>query len=295
MICPSCRRGLPAGPSDRCPFCAAVLAAAFEGALAPELSGRVEPLREIPGMRKRDRTWKDEVRERVRERRTNRSDLPLFPVAPEGEAVAEVSDHPADDATDEMGPATPPAESFSLDDLPLHAGPGPEPEADLRLAPTLEEEPRVRPPNASADPRMVTQPVERPATAGERLQAALIDLCLLVPVAILVVYGAARAGQTSIEALRPVWPWLAAYLGAVSLVYAGYFTGISGRTVGKMVVGLRVLGPGDVAPGWSRAALRALLGSIGVMLAGSGLVTVFTDAARRAVHDHLFHTRVIKG
>jgi uncharacterized RDD family membrane protein YckC len=253
-------------------------------------------------MRKRERTWKDEVRERVRERRTSRSELPLFPEPAEGEPVEE-EPRVLEAAGDEPEPepeqtAVPAPEGFRLDDMPLRDEPAGETESELRMAPAVEDAPRVRPAvytSGPADPRMVTQPVERPATAAERAQAALIDLCLLVPTAALVVYGAARAGQTQVDGLRSVWPWLLGYLAAVGLVYAGYFTGIAGRTVGKMVVGLRVLGPGDVAPGWGRATLRAALGSVGVMLAGSGLVTVFTDAARRAVHDLLLHTRVVKG
>ena len=87
MNCPSCRKGLPAGPNERCPFCGSRLSGPVEGALAPELlptpdpRDPLSPIREIPGLRKREaqRTWKDEVRDRVRDRRERRSsDLPLF-------------------------------------------------------------------------------------------------------------------------------------------------------------------------------------------------------------------------
>jgi hypothetical protein len=46
-----------------------------EGALAPDptVRARPEPLREIPGLKKREKTWKDEVRERMRDRKRRRS------------------------------------------------------------------------------------------------------------------------------------------------------------------------------------------------------------------------------
>ena len=79
MNCPSCGRGLPPGTAARCQYCAALLSGPAEGALAPSpqpvtppARDKQELLREIPGLRKRERTWKDEVRERVRHRRQQR-------------------------------------------------------------------------------------------------------------------------------------------------------------------------------------------------------------------------------
>src|SRR5262245_26981096 len=97
MNCPTCGRGLPPGPLDRCPFCAAVLAVPQHGALAPDLSrSNVEPLRELPGARKRERTWKDEVRDRVKNRKEQRGDLPLFQDEPADELEPEEDDAVAD-------------------------------------------------------------------------------------------------------------------------------------------------------------------------------------------------------
>jgi len=41
--------------------------------------------------------------------------------------------------------------------------------------------------------------------------------------------------------------------------------------------------------------VRAALGSVGVLLAGTGLVPMFLDPARRALHDRVLRTRVVKG
>ncbi|HUG54708.1 MAG TPA: hypothetical protein VMR21_13960, partial [Vicinamibacteria bacterium] len=81
MNCPSCGAAV-AGGQERCPACGAHVAPAVEGALAPDPSRhRPEPLREIPGLKKKERTWKDEVRERMHDRKRRRAgagDLPLF-------------------------------------------------------------------------------------------------------------------------------------------------------------------------------------------------------------------------
>ena len=93
LNCPSCRRGLPAGVSERCPFCGVLLAAPVEGALAPdprlELDQHGASARD-PGPAPPVRTWKDEVRERVRQRKQERigGELPLFPEEDVAEPVA---------------------------------------------------------------------------------------------------------------------------------------------------------------------------------------------------------------
>lgn len=91
MTCPSCGGELVAG-ADHCPVCDVKLAPRVEGALAtdprlvtpaPRAKAQGDPIREIPALRRReskDRSWRDEVQERVRSRRQKRAEagLPLF-------------------------------------------------------------------------------------------------------------------------------------------------------------------------------------------------------------------------
>ena len=75
-------------PFQRCPVCDAGCAAARRGRprrpipryVTPQARARVEPLRDIPGLRKKEKTWRDEVQERVKSRRQKRASagLPLF-------------------------------------------------------------------------------------------------------------------------------------------------------------------------------------------------------------------------
>jgi uncharacterized RDD family membrane protein YckC len=332
------------------------------GALAPDsrtlpARGKGEAPRDIPGLRRRDRerSWQDEVRDRVRKRRRKRSgdpELPLFegPAAEESAPAAEAEvpePAPAAALASEAPPERPPAVALaveplprpaparrdrapaafesrvlervdpldSLADLPLRpslGGPSPlepaaaaremepearepdgprEPPADDGWATDAPLEPRLEPP-----PRLVDErPVERPAQALERAQAAAVDVTLLGALSAVVVYFASRFAHVPIEGLRPSWPFLAAYLGFLALVYAVYFTGTTGQTLGKLVYGLRVVDTGGRPPGYLRAAGRAALGTLGVVVAGLGLLPVLFDPARRAFHDRVLHTRVIRG
>lgn len=309
MTCPACGQALSASP-ERCPFCGAVVSPPVEGALAPEpgvttppAKAKTEPLREIPGLRKRERTWKDEVKDRVRDRkrkRTGRAELPLFEQVDETPAEAPV------------GAPTPPLPSASelrrphpeaIVDLPLRpvapveapdrdSGPG----ARMELGePSLEEgrSPDEEWPSEAPVRGPEVRPVERPARFLERLRAGAIDLALLAGLWGVVVYFAGRAAHVPLLGLIPRWPYLGGYLAFLGLVYAVYFTGTTGQTLGKMVEGLRVVDRAGRPPGYARSLLRAAVGSIGVILAGLGALPMALDPARRAVHDRLFRTRVI--
>jgi uncharacterized RDD family membrane protein YckC len=373
MTCPSCGGELVAG-ADRCPVCDVKLAPRVEGALAtdprlvtpaPRPKAQGDPIREIPALRRReskDRSWRDEVQERVRSRRQKRVEagLPLFDdidasapatsPAPAPAAAPKPPDPPAPaDAPLDWG--TPAATPFPekqwqlsptgadtqpvriaarLETLPPPAPAGvrlsPEPaEAELpdlslpapaatvdplesldrALARGREARPSLELGELSdetesvevdlAPPPLEATPVERPARALERAQAAAVDLALFSLLAVVVVYFAGRAARVELAGLLGSWPWVAAYLGLLAVFYASYFTGTTGQTPGKLLTGLRVVGVTGRPPAYARAAGRALLGLAGVVTAGLGLVPMAFDPAARALHDRLFRTRVVRG
>jgi uncharacterized RDD family membrane protein YckC len=139
-----------------------------------------------------------------------------------------------------------------------------------------------------------SEPLEYPAPWSDRLQAAVFDLGVLVTLWSVVVYFASRAAHVSAVELRPAGVPLVAYLAFLGLLYAVYFTGTCGRTIGKIVCGLKVVDVAGRAPGYPRAFARVLLGTIGILLGMLGLVPVLFDPARRAVHDRIVRTRVVK-
>ena len=355
MTCPSC--GGELDPAlDRCPVCDASGMPRVEGALAadprfvtPPARAKAEPLRDIPGLRKREKTWRDEVQERVRSRRNKRAlaGLPLFEQAEEQETQASPqptppqaavvpaaepqASSPSPAADSVTGPAAPadaaprvePAAALGrsedlvtmrlsdaeLGDLPLNADEAEIasrareeavlPRATRRPMPSLDEEALV--PDVDGEPEvelppLATEapPLERPAFAVERAQAAAVDAILFGALAVVVLYFTGRAARVDVTALAPSWPGIALYLGLLGLFYAGYFTGTTGQTPGKLMTGLRVLGASGRPPSYTRAMLRALLGLVGIVLAGASLVPMAFDPARRTLHDRLFRTRVVR-
>jgi uncharacterized RDD family membrane protein YckC len=159
---------------------------------------------------------------------------------------------------------------------------------DLLAEGEVEEVVELTPPAAEATP------VERPARAVERARAAALDALLFAALAVLVVYFTGRAARVEIPTLVSAWPGLAAYFGLLALFYAGYFTGTTGQTPGKLATGLRVVDAGGRPPGYLRAMARALLGLLGTALVGLGLLPMAFDPAARAFHDRLFRTRVVR-
>jgi uncharacterized RDD family membrane protein YckC len=328
VSCPACGEALAPG-QDRCPACGSAAFAPTEGALAPDLM-RHDRLADVPSFRKREPNWKDEVRERVRHRKRSRSDggeLPLF--AERGGEVVEPSEPqveprdawepppaPDTEASRFELPEEPAQESRTIAevfDLPLRS---PEPAAPVELQPPPEE-PEVEAPSGprlvDLDETPVAEPapawsaeefepeqeaeavpaLERPAYLGERVQAGLLDGGTIALIGALVVYFAARAARVPPLALLSTWPYVAGFLAFFALVYASFFTGLTGQTLGKMAFRLRVVDRAGAPPGHLRAGLRAALGAIG-SLALVGIAPVFFDPARRALHDRLLRTRVIR-
>jgi uncharacterized RDD family membrane protein YckC len=294
-------------------------------------------LRDIPGLRKKERTWRDEVQDRVRKRRKRRTQasLPLFeqPGLESSEGSGQEAEErptsedvtpPASESPPEAprpspfeAPSAglgdtdfepPPLSDEELADLPLRgaeppAAPPAEPVVPAVRArippdlPGLEEE--IEPlEGEEADvsltpPLQESSPLERPARVGERAQAAFVDAGILVVLGALVVYFTGRAARADVVSLAESWPWLISYLGLLGLFYAGYFTGTTGQTPGKMMTGLRVVDARGRPPGYLRSAGRALVGALGTALAGVGLIPMALDPARRALHDRLLRTRVV--
>jgi uncharacterized RDD family membrane protein YckC len=346
MTCPTCGGELVAG-AERCPVCDVGTIPRVEGALAkdPRLltpparpKSRLEPLREIPALRKREKTWRDEVQERVRSRRQKRAaaGLPLFDepeepaatnaepaavpppplVEPEAAAAAAPEAPPHEEPLLRARPVEPDLVSTRLTeaelaDLPLRPGDGAPEEPAVRgesaavritrrPVPSLDEDVLLGDAELEAEielpaPTVDAQPVERPATPAARARAAAIDAILFAALAALVVYFTGRAARVETAALVASWPALASYLALLALFYAGYFTGTTGQTPGKLATGLRVVDSAGRPPGYARAMGRALVGLLGIALAGLGLLPMIFDPAARAAQDRLFRTRVVRG
>lgn len=149
-------------------------------------------------------------------------------------------------------------------------------------------------PSWHAEPALSHQMAE-PADPGPRLLAAAIDVLLILAIDVGVVYFTLRLCRLSVTEVTtlPLLPMLGFFL----LLNGGYlaaFTAAGGQTVGKMTVGIRVVGEGDRAVEFGRALVRTLAYLVSVVPLGLGFIPAFFDEDRRAFHDRLTDTRVIK-
>ena len=133
-----------------------------------------------------------------------------------------------------------------------------------------------------------------PAPAGRRLTAALIDLTLLGTINVVVLYLTLAMTGLSREqmALLPILPIVTFFL----ILDGGYlvaFIAASGQTIGKMIVGIRVLGDDGRRVDIAGALLRACGCAVSVLTAGVGYLPAFIASDGRALQDRISGTRVV--
>jgi uncharacterized RDD family membrane protein YckC len=141
----------------------------------------------------------------------------------------------------------------------------------------------------------VGAPVAQTASLAQRAAASALDLAVIATVDLLVLYFTMQISGLVMGdlALLPMTP-LIGFLVVQNVSYFIVFTA-GGQTLGKMVIGLRVV---DVdqnrPPSLSRAAIRTCAWIVMAMPAGLGLLTAKLDADERALHDRVARTRVIR-
>ncbi|HTM23804.1 MAG TPA: RDD family protein [Vicinamibacterales bacterium] len=160
-------------------------------------------------------------------------------------------------------------------------------------------QPAAKPaPAASVEP--VAEDMSAAAPIGARLIAGLIDLVLVGAIDLTVVYFTLKlCDLTFDQALTLPMAPLLSFLALLDGGYLATFVAASGQTIGKMAAGLRVVSAGDGAPmrdrvTFGQAAIRAAAYLASALPAGLGFLPVFIGQERRALHDRLADTRVVK-
>jgi uncharacterized RDD family membrane protein YckC len=87
---------------------------------------------------------------------------------------------------------------------------------------------------------------------------------------------------------------LAALLAVVLYVYTALAHGLAGATLGKWILGLRVVGPAGARPTLARSAARSALALLSMALLGSGFLLALFTASGRSLHDLLARTWVVE-
>jgi uncharacterized RDD family membrane protein YckC len=150
--------------------------------------------------------------------------------------------------------------------------------------------------DAGAGGELDGDPEDVPAT--QRLAAAALDGVLLGGIGIVTLWATMRVTGASITSFGTdaIVAFLI-FLSGVSVAYLLMFTAAGGQTVGKMLMGLRVVGDAvgsiDDHLTMPQAALRAVLAPLSVLALGLGWLPALFGRGL-ALHDRLAHTRVVR-
>jgi uncharacterized RDD family membrane protein YckC len=133
------------------------------------------------------------------------------------------------------------------------------------------------------------------APLGGRIVAALLDLAFLAAIDAVVLHFTLRlTGLTLDQSGRlPLTP----LFGFLALLNGGYLTmfiAASGQTMGKMMTGVKVVAMDGGAVPFGHAVLRAILWLLTIVPLGIGALPALLTDDRRALHDRLANTRVIR-
>jgi uncharacterized RDD family membrane protein YckC len=155
-------------------------------------------------------------------------------------------------------------------------------------------EPAAEPSEASTDPVLVT------ASTGARLGGGLIDLLLMAGIDLGVVYFTLKICDLEFSqvAALPVVP-LVSFLALLNGGYLATFVAAGGQTIGKMAARTRVIPADPGAPlservSFGQSIVRAAGYLVSALPLGLGFLPAFFGRERRALHDRLADTRVVK-
>jgi uncharacterized RDD family membrane protein YckC len=105
----------------------------------------------------------------------------------------------------------------------------------------------------------------------------------------------------AVQLVLPQWTWLSAAIPAgiatvssfIPLVYFFALVAVTGRTIGKSMMGIRVVGADGTRLSAARSLLRAIAYLVSLLPLFAGFLWVLFDRDRRGWHDHLAGSRVV--
>ncbi|MEP6663237.1 MAG: RDD family protein [Verrucomicrobiota bacterium] len=124
-----------------------------------------------------------------------------------------------------------------------------------------------------------------------RVGAYLIDQVVLGVIA-LIILGPDRSHASLWEMMQNGGPRLLPNF-LISLAYYVILNGHFGATVGKMVIGARIVSMDGIRIGYGKAFLRFFAWILSAIILGIGYLMVAFRADKRGLHDLLVETRVI--
>jgi uncharacterized RDD family membrane protein YckC len=163
---------------------------------------------------------------------------------------------------------------------------------------------------ARSSARALPQPRIVVAGFWRRIGALLVDAVITLPAALVLALITCRlvhlrlpgrqafAPDRLLDLLVAADPALITVLclvTAIIVIYCGAFLILGGRTLGMRALGLRLIDVYGEAPRAARVLVRLLAGMVSVATLGLGLGWAAIDRDKRALHDHVAGTFVIRG
>lgn len=128
-----------------------------------------------------------------------------------------------------------------------------------------------------------------------RFGAKFIDglVLFVINMAFWIAFALATGGDDSVDAETNEFLLQAIYL-CMGAVYTTFFLGRFGATPGKMACGLKVVAPAGGSIGYPRALRRQLAEYLSGLILLIGYIMAAFDGEKRALHDRICRTRVVR-
>lgn len=133
------------------------------------------------------------------------------------------------------------------------------------------------------------------AGLARRFAAGMVDAVILFGIDVAVIYFTLRLCDLRLDqfGMLPIAP-LVAFLLLLNGGYSVAFTAVGGQTIGKMALGIKVVGEANQPIGVSHATLRTLTYVLSWLPLGLGLLPALIGHNRRALHDRVANTQVVQ-
>jgi uncharacterized RDD family membrane protein YckC len=136
----------------------------------------------------------------------------------------------------------------------------------------------------------------QPAGFASRFIAFIFDCVVSIGVFLLVL-GAASFAASVLTGSSIHWSrgntWVVVAFFAWEFLYYAYFWTASGKTVGMVLLGVRVVGQDGSIVGTRRGLIRTLAFPLSFIILGLGFVGILVRRDRRALHDVIADTAVV--
>ena len=105
---------------------------------------------------------------------------------------------------------------------------------------------------------------------------------------------AQTSGQTLLESFQAWWTLHARIGSLLFLIYFSFFSFYGGQTPGKMILGIRVVTADGLPLSWIRGTFRTFSYYLDLLTLGLGFLMATVPPWKRALHDLVTRTAVIR-